>query len=77
VTGRLAIDVKSVASLLRLTDKACIFFYIILAEFLMSASGQKKSGPLAVLINEEVLRGMNLEEPIKFIGVNRNPLSGL
>jgi hypothetical protein len=23
----------------------------------------KKSGPLAVLINEEVLRGMNLEEP--------------
>jgi len=29
----------------------------------------KKSGPLGVLINEEVLRGMNLEEPTILIGI--------
>ncbi len=40
----------------------------------------KKSGPLGVLINEEVLRGMNLEEPTIQIGttgifMNTTPIS--
>jgi hypothetical protein len=35
----------------------------------------KKSGPLGVLINEEVLRGMNLEEPIVLIDTTANFMS--
>jgi len=34
-----------------------------------SRNPHKKSGPLGVLINEEVLRGMNLEEPTILIGI--------
>jgi len=35
-----------------------------LLTFLLMNSGQKKAGRLGLLTYEEVLRGMNLEEPI-------------